>query len=142
MKWKKKGGAFRCGEGRAEIRIEEIEGQFWLSWRLPSGAWEQGQPFPTIGDAKMVGEKVLSAIVELADKEKQYLKERRDYYQERQRQLDAEPPENKAIKRAFQMYMRLSGVERAYVRMMKPDITKIFDEVLQEVQPEQEAADA
>jgi predicted RNase H-like HicB family nuclease len=142
MKWKKKGGALRCGEGQAEIRIEELEGQFWVSWKLPSGAWEAGQPFLTLEGAKAAGEQVLGAMIEFESQEKAYFQKRRDYYSERQKKLDSLTPQEKSLKKAFGMYVKMTEMEKAYVRHLNPRIAGIFDKVIAEEAQEGQVGNA
>jgi len=132
VKWKRKDGCLRCGEGNAQARIQEREGQFWLSWRLPGGAWEEGQAFDSIENAKAVGEKVLAAMLEFESQEKAYFQKRRDFYSERQKKKDSLTPEEKSLRAAFEVYRGLNAAEREYARKQAPRVIGIFDKVLAE----------
>lgn len=142
MKWKKKDGCLRCGEGSAQARIQEREGQFWLSWRLPSGAWEDGQAFDDREDAKAVGERILKAMDEFERQDKAYFQQRRDYYTERQKKKDSLSPEEKSLRTAFDVYRKLNPAEKDYARKMAPRVIGIFDKVLAEEQQEGQASNA
>jgi len=132
LKWKRKDGCLRCGEGNAQARIQEREGQFWLSWRLPGGAWEVGQSFGSAEDAKAVGETVLKAMLEFESQEKAYFQKRRDFYSERQKKRDSLTPEEKSLRAAFEVYRGLNAAEREYARKQAPRVIGIFDKVLAE----------
>jgi hypothetical protein len=142
LKWKRKDGCLRCGEGNAQARIQEREGRFWLSWRLPGGAWEVGQAFDSTEDAKAAGERVLKAIDEFERQEKDYFQKRRDYYTERQKKKDSLTPEEKSLRAAFDAYVKLNPEERDYARKMAPRVIGIFDKVLAEEQQEGQASNA
>jgi len=142
LKWKRKDGCLRCGEGNAQARIQEREGQFWLSWRLPGGAWEVGQASDSTEDAKAAGERVLAAILEFENQEKDYFQKRRDYYAERQKKKDSLTPEEKSLRAAFDAYVKLNPEERDYARKMAPRVIGIFDKVLSEEQQEGQASNA
>jgi hypothetical protein len=142
LKWKRKDGCLRCGEGNAQARIQEREGRFWLSWRLPGGAWEVGQASDSTEDAKAAGERVLAAILEFENQEKDYFQKRRDYYAERQKKKDSLTPEEKSLRAAFDAYVKLNPEERDYARKMAPRVIGIFDKVLSEEQQEGQASNA
>lgn len=142
MKWKKKDGCLRCGEGNAQARIQEREGKFCLSWRLPGGAWEDGQAFDDREDAKAVGEHILKAMDEFERQDKAYFQQRRDYYTERQKKKDNLTPEEKSLRAAFDAYRKLNPMEKDYARKMAPRVIDIFDKVLAEEQQEGQASNA
>lgn len=124
MKWKKKSGALRAEAHGVIFKIEEIEDEFALSFRTPSGGWEKCETNSSMESAKDRAEKVADLYRQLAEHDARMLELRRS---EAKRIANMDPAE-KAIRTLFGMYREMSNMERFAARKMRPDLCYMFDE--------------
>lgn len=139
MKWKKKGGDWRCGEGSICMCVEPVDGKFLLKWRDGSGAWDRGALYDDPMRARERGEEILDAMLQLEEAKRSLVAERRKICVERQAEKDSMSSEEKALVRALKHYVNMSSVERAFVLHMRPDLKNVFDEfdsVIEEMKQE------
>lgn len=128
MKWKKKGGDWRCGEGSICMCVEPVEGKFLLKWRDGSGAWDRGALYDDPMRARERGEELLAAMLQLEEAKRDLVAQRKKICAERQAEKDAMTPREKTLVRVFKQYVNMSYMERAFVLHMRPDLKDVFNE--------------
>lgn len=125
MKWKRKGGCLRAQEGAFQVKIEGPgeDGTVFLSFKGSDGAWYEPRAMQSVDAAKLCAEDLREAYVNVTTHNAELVARRRAMAAEDA----AADPQEKSIRKLFDLWRGFGPFERAQARRLRPDLADVFD---------------